>query len=41
MRGSIAQRFAIDQPTRMLGLVLIGPRASWHRHPDFLTSGSR
>jgi pimeloyl-ACP methyl ester carboxylesterase len=39
MGGSIAQRFAIDHPERMLGLVLIGARASWHRHPGVLALG--
>jgi pimeloyl-ACP methyl ester carboxylesterase len=39
MGGSIAQRFAIDHPARMLGLVLIGARASWHRHPGVLALG--
>ncbi len=39
MGGSIAQRFAIDHPTRMLGLVLIGARASWHRHPAVIALG--
>ncbi len=39
MGGSIAQRFAIDHPARMLGLVLIGARASWHRHPAVLALG--
>jgi len=39
MGGSIAQRFAIDHPERLLGLVLIGARASWHRHPGVLALG--
>lgn len=39
MGASIAQRFAIDHPARMLGLVLIGARASWHRHPGVLALG--
>ncbi len=39
MGGSIAQRFAIDHQARMLGLVLIGSRASWHRHPGVLALG--
>ena len=39
MGGSIAQRFAIDHPARLLGLVLIGARASWHRHPGVLALG--
>lgn len=39
MGGSIAQRFAIDHPERLLGLVLVGARASWHRHPGVLALG--
>ncbi len=39
MGGSIAQRFAIDHPTRILGLMLVGARASWHRHPAVLALG--
>lgn len=39
MGGSIAQRFAIDHPARLLGLVLAGARASWHRHPGVLALG--
>jgi len=39
MGGSIAQRFAIDHPARLLGLVLVGARASWHRHPEVVALG--
>ena len=39
MGGSIAQRFAIDHPARLLGLVLAGARASWHRHPGVQALG--
>ena len=34
MGGSVAQRFAIDHPERLLGLVLVGSRAAWHDQPD-------
>lgn len=34
MGGSVAQRFAIDYPDRLAGLVLVGARASWHDQPD-------
>jgi pimeloyl-ACP methyl ester carboxylesterase len=34
MGGSVAQRFAIDYPERLAGLVLVGARASWHDQPD-------
>jgi pimeloyl-ACP methyl ester carboxylesterase len=34
MGGSVAQRFAVDYPRRLRGLVLVGSRAAWHDHPD-------
>ncbi|HXW09057.1 MAG TPA: alpha/beta hydrolase [Steroidobacteraceae bacterium] len=34
MGGSVAQRFAIDYPDRLAGLILVGARASWHDQPD-------
>ena len=34
MGGSVAQRFAVDHPERLLGLVLVGSRAAWHDQPD-------
>jgi non-heme chloroperoxidase len=36
MGSSVAQRFAIDHPTRVLGLVLIGSRATWRSQPDVM-----
>jgi non-heme chloroperoxidase len=36
MGGSIAQRFAIDHPARVLGLVLVGSVTTWRGHPDFV-----
>ena len=33
MSGSIAQRFALDHPSRTLGLVLIGARVAWRDAP--------
>jgi non-heme chloroperoxidase len=37
MGGSVAQRFAIDYPERVAGLVLVGARAAWHRHPELVS----
>jgi non-heme chloroperoxidase len=34
MGGSVAQRFAVDFPERLAGLVLVGARASWHDQPE-------
>ena len=34
MGGSVAQRFAIDHPERLAGLILVGARACWHDQPD-------
>ncbi|HET7203506.1 MAG TPA: alpha/beta hydrolase, partial [Steroidobacteraceae bacterium] len=34
MGATVAQRFAIDYPERLLGLVLLGSRASWHDQPE-------
>jgi non-heme chloroperoxidase len=34
MGGSVAQRFAVDHPERLRGLVLVGSRAAWHDQPD-------
>jgi pimeloyl-ACP methyl ester carboxylesterase len=34
MGATVAQRFAIDYPGRLLGLVLLGSRASWHGQPE-------
>lgn len=36
MGSSIAQRFAIDHPERVLGLVLAGSVTTWRGHPDFV-----
>jgi non-heme chloroperoxidase len=34
MGGSVAQRFAVDHPEKLLALVLVGSRAAWHDQPD-------
>ena len=36
MGSTVAQRFAIDHPERVLGLVLIGSVTTWRGHPDFV-----
>jgi pimeloyl-ACP methyl ester carboxylesterase len=39
MGSSVAQRFAIDHPDRILGLVLVGARTRWNTHPGVLELG--
>ena len=39
MGGSVAQRFAIDFPDRLLGLVLVGARLAWLDHPEVVQLG--
>jgi non-heme chloroperoxidase len=36
MGSSVAQRFAIDHPGRVRGLVLVGSVTTWRDHPDFV-----
>lgn len=36
MGSAVAQRFAIDHPERVLGLVLAGAVTTWRGHPDFV-----
>lgn len=36
MGSSVAQRYAIDDPERVLGLVLVGSVTTWRDHPDFV-----
>ena len=39
MGGSVAQRFALDFPERLLGLVLVGARLAWLDHPEVVQLG--
>jgi pimeloyl-ACP methyl ester carboxylesterase len=36
MGASVAQRFALDHPDRVLALVLVGARATWRDHPGVI-----
>jgi non-heme chloroperoxidase len=36
MGSAVAQRYAIDHPERVLGLVLVGSVTTWRGHPDFV-----